>query len=58
MMREIWIFLFFLGLILFGWPFMSIFSNNLVAYLFSAWLVLIILIFVLTVYTKKGDNGR
>ncbi len=57
MMREIWIFLFVLGLILFGWPFMSIFKNNLVAYLFTAWFVLIVLIFVLTVYSKKGDNG-
>ncbi len=57
MMRDIWIFLFALGLILFGWPFMSMFSTNLVLYLFSTWFILIVVIFILSVYNKNGDNG-
>lgn len=57
MMRDIWIFLFVLGLILFTWPFMSIFSHNLAIYLFSAWLVLIVLIILLTLVKHKGEDG-
>ena len=54
MVRDFWIFLFVIGLILFSWPFMSIFMHDLVRYLFSAWLLLIVLIFLGV--TKKGDD--
>jgi hypothetical protein len=55
MMRDFWIFLFVIGLILFSWPFMSIFMDDLVLYLFSAWLLLIVLVFLAV--RRKGNEG-
>lgn len=57
MSRDIWIFLFVLGVILFSWPFMSIFKYNLSKYLFLVWFIFIVLVFIATVYKKKGNNG-
>ncbi len=51
-MREIWIFLFALGVILFNWPILSIFNYNLSTYLFIAWSIFILLVFIAT---RKGD---
>jgi len=55
MMRDFWIFLYVIGLILFSWPFMSMFRHDLVLYLFSAWLLIIVLVFFMV--TWKGDDG-
>jgi hypothetical protein len=39
--KEIWLFLFFLGVLLFNWPFLSIFGGSLPYYLFIMWGVFI-----------------
>jgi hypothetical protein len=58
MKRDIWIFLFLLGLVLFEWPFLTIFRHHLAAYLFGSWAVFIALIFLATLYAKRGDGGN
>ena len=35
--REVWVFFFLLGLLLFNWPFLDIFSLSLPYYLFGVW---------------------
>jgi hypothetical protein len=57
MKRDIWIALFFLGLLLFGWPLLSIFLNNLPYYLFIAWFVFIALIFLASRSSEREDGG-
>ncbi len=57
MAKDIGIFLFLLGIILFNWPIMSIFKYNLSIYLFLAWFVFIVLVFISTVVKKKGNDG-
>lgn len=44
--REIWSFTFFLGLFLFNWPFLNIFSLSLPIYFFSVWALFILAIMV------------
>jgi hypothetical protein len=55
--RDIWIFIFALGAVLFSWPFLSLFRYALGMYLFIAWLLFITLIFMTTVFSDKGGNG-
>ncbi len=57
MRRDVWIFLFVLGLLLFGWPALSIFRNNLTTYLFSVWIVFISLIFIASYFSERDDGG-
>ncbi|MBI4697393.1 MAG: hypothetical protein HY758_00330 [Nitrospirae bacterium] len=57
MKRDIWVFLFVLGVILFNWPIISIFRPDISKYLFLAWFIFIALIFFVAVYLKKRDNG-
>jgi hypothetical protein len=57
MKRDIWIFLFALGIILFSWPIMSIFRYGLSKYLFLAWFIFIALIFIATIYKSKSNDG-
>ena len=54
--REFWVFLFFLGTILFNWPFLDIFSLVLPYYFFGLWSLFILL--VATVATLKESKGR
>ena len=56
-MREIWIFLFAFGTVLFGWPIISMFGDSIALYFFSAWITFILLISVATTYKGDGDNG-
>ena len=56
-MREIWIFLFALGVILFNWPILSIFNYNLSTYLFIAWFIFILLVLIATRKDDARDNG-
>jgi len=56
-MREIWIFLFALGVILFNWPILSIFHYNLSTYLFIAWFIFILLIFFAVRKSSARDEG-
>ena len=57
MRRDVWFFLFFIGVLLFGWPLMSIFRHNLVLYLFTTWLLFIVLIFIATKASEREDGG-
>ncbi len=57
MKRDIWVFLFMLGIFLFGWPLVTIFRDNLASYLFAAWAGFILLIYLATVYSSKGNGG-
>jgi len=56
MKRDIWIFLFAIGLILFGWPIMSIFKHSLSIYLFLIWIIYIALIFIASIFTQEEDK--
>ena len=56
-MADIWIFLFSFGIVLFGWPIISMFGNSLGIYLFSAWFIFIGMIFLATRYREKRNNG-
>jgi len=55
MKRDIWIFLFALGVLFFNWPIMSIFQENLVFSLFIIWLVFIVLMFIASI--REGEDG-
>jgi hypothetical protein len=57
MKRDIWVFLFLLGVLLFGGPFLTIFRDNLTYYLFIIWFVFIGLIFLASNYSKRDDGG-
>lgn len=55
--REIWSFLFFLGLVLFNWPFLHIFGGGLPAYLFGVWALFIIAIGLIIKLAGDRDAG-
>ena len=57
MKKDIWIFLFSIGTLLFGWPFLYIVHDNLIYYLFVAWFVFIGLIFLASNYSKRENGG-
>jgi len=57
MRRDVWFFLFFIGILLFGWPLMSIFRSGLATYLFVIWLLFIVLIYLATKVTEREDGG-
>jgi hypothetical protein len=57
MKRDIWIALFFLGVLLFGWPFLNIFHDRLPYYLFIIWFVFIALIFFASRSSDREDGG-
>lgn len=54
--REFWVFLFFLGTLLFNWPFLDIFSLVLPHYFFTVWILFILLVYI--VATLKETKGR
>jgi hypothetical protein len=57
MRHDLFLFLFCIGVLLFGWPLMSIFRYGLATYLFIIWLVFIILIFIATNVSEREDGG-
>jgi uncharacterized membrane protein HdeD (DUF308 family) len=57
MKRDIWIALFFLGLLLFGWPFLSIFHHLLPYYLFIIWFIFIGLIYLASRASDRQNGG-
>jgi hypothetical protein len=57
MKRDIWIALFLLGLLLFGWPLLYIFHDSLVYYLFTTWFIFIALIFLASRSSEREDGG-
>lgn len=58
MRRDIWIFLFILGMLLFGWPFLIIFREKLAYYLFISWLIFIALVYLASRFSEGGDGGK
>jgi Na+/phosphate symporter len=58
MKRDIWVFLFGLGVLLFVGPFLFIFRDSLTYYLFIIWLFFIGLIFLASKYSKREDRGK
>ena len=57
MKRDIWFFLFCLGVLLFGVPFLSIFQDSLAYYLFIIWFCFIGLIFLASKLSGREDGG-
>lgn len=57
MRRDVWIFLFVLGVLFFSWPIMSIFENSLVSSLFVIWLLFIVCIFITSIFSEREDGG-
>jgi hypothetical protein len=58
MKRDVWVFLFCLGLLLFFGPFLNIFHSSLAYYLFVIWIVFIGLIFLASTYAERDDGGN
>jgi hypothetical protein len=58
MKRDIWVFLFCLGIVLFCGPFLAIFRSSLVYYLFVIWFVFIGLIFLASTSSERDDGGN
>jgi hypothetical protein len=57
MRRDVWIFLFAVGVLLFTWPVLSIFNDNLATYLFVVWFIFILLIFITSIFSEREDGG-
>jgi len=57
MRRDVWIFLFVIGLLFFIWPIMSIFRDSLATYLFVVWFVFIALMFIASIFSEREDSG-
>ncbi|MHB8880060.1 MAG: hypothetical protein ACYC69_00965 [Thermodesulfovibrionales bacterium] len=54
--RELWVFLFMIGFLVFNWPFLEIFSDALPYYLFGAWGAYILVVKVLTtIMQRRGE---
>ena len=56
--KEFWVFLFFLGTLLFNWPFLDIFNLVLPYYLFGVWSLFIFVVCIVASLkeTKGGDK--
>ena len=55
--KEVWLFVFMVGLLAFNWPMLAIFSSVLPAYIFAAWLAVIAVIAFFSVRTSKEEDG-
>ncbi|RMG68864.1 MAG: hypothetical protein D6710_09640 [Nitrospirae bacterium] len=60
MSRDIWIFLFSVALFCLNWPVLKIFQDNPARYLFSVWVIIIIVVFNVTykMDLKKNTKNR
>jgi hypothetical protein len=58
MKPDLLVFLFFVGFIIFNWPFLMIFSHHLDTYLFLAWILFIGLIFLASFRSERDDGGN
>ncbi len=58
MKRDIWVFLFCIGILLFCGPFLNIFRNSLTYYLFVVWIAFIGLIFLASTHAEREDGGN
>ena len=56
--KEFWVFLFFLGTLLFNWPFLDIFNMVLPYYFLGVWgLFILVVCIVVTINEKTGKNN-
>lgn len=56
--KEFWVFLFFLGTLLFNWPFLDIFNMVLPYYFLGVWgLFILAVCVVVTINKKTGKDG-
>lgn len=57
--KELWLFVFLCGILLFNWPFLDIFSLSLPSYLFGFWglFILIIGFFITMIMKQKIDRN-
>ncbi len=58
MNKEIWFFIFFLGLLFFNWPVLEIFRLSLPYYLFIAWAIFIAITGLLITLSRKRAVHR
>jgi len=58
MKKDISIFLFLFGLVLFSWPFINIFHGTLTTYLFTVWILFIGLILAATLLGDRDSGGN
>ncbi len=56
MSKEIWPFLFALGLLFLNWPFLDIFSLYLPRYLFGFWALFIVTVAMITFFKKPEKD--
>jgi hypothetical protein len=54
--KEIWLFIALASLFLFNWPFLEMFRQSVVAYLFGVWALFIILAGVLAGRDEDADR--
>jgi hypothetical protein len=55
--KEFWVFLFFLGTLLFNWPFLDIFNMVLPFYFLGVWGLFILVVYlVVTTGDRKGGE--
>jgi hypothetical protein len=54
--KEIWLFLFLVGTLLFNWPFLVIFGLKLPYYLFGVWGIFIVVINIFIKKTSRPGN--
>lgn len=53
--KEVWPFLFLIGMLFFNWPFLDLFGSHLPYYLFATWALFILLIGIfISVGNKQG----
>jgi len=56
--KELWLFLFLIGILLFNWPLLVIFGLSLPYYLFGVWGIFIIVIGISINKAMKARNNR
>jgi hypothetical protein len=56
--KELLPFLFLIGMLLFNWPFLDIFSISLPYYLFSVWGLFIVVVGVLITITLRHKTDK
>lgn len=58
LMKEILLFVFFLGVLFFNWPILEIFRLSLPYYFFSVWAIFIAVTGLLMAFSKKGKTPQ
>jgi hypothetical protein len=56
--KEFWVFLFFLGTLLFNWPFLDIFNMVLPYYFLGVWGLFICIVCVVVMMTETRGKDR